>query len=77
MPKTGRKHQIRIHFCYLGHPIVGDKLYAFKNQILPNGLKRHFLHASYLKIRLPDGREMEFKSGLPEDLEKVLESLNK
>ncbi|MDP7291588.1 MAG: RluA family pseudouridine synthase [Verrucomicrobiota bacterium] len=27
-PRTGRKHQIRIHLSYIGHPIVGDKLYG-------------------------------------------------
>jgi 23S rRNA pseudouridine1911/1915/1917 synthase len=80
-PKTGRKHQIRCHLSYLGHPIVGDKMYGFKNQILPKGLKRHFLHATYLKIKLPDGAPAkagtrEFKSDLPEDLKSVLEKLN-
>jgi 23S rRNA pseudouridine1911/1915/1917 synthase len=75
-PKTGRKHQIRCHFAYLGHPIVGDKMYGFKNQIFPEDLKRHFLHASYLKIKLPDGKEKEFQSDLPEDLKKVFENLN-
>ena len=54
-PKTGRKHQIRAQFAWLSHPIAGDKLYSFKNQPCPQGLKRQFLHASYLKINLPDG----------------------
>lgn len=74
-PKTGRKHQIRTHFVYLGHPIAGDKLYGFKNQPLPKDLKRQFLHASYLKIKLPDGQEKEFKSDLPDDLKSVLNTL--
>ena len=74
-PRTGRKHQIRTHFAYLGHPIAGDKLYGFKGQICPEGLKRHFLHASYLKIKLPDGETKEFKSELPDDLKLCLVNL--
>jgi len=80
-PKTGRHHQIRCHFAYLGHPLAGDKIYGFKNQPVPEGLKRHFLHATYLKIKLPDGTPAkagtrEFQSELPEDLKIVLEKLN-
>jgi len=71
-PKTGRKHQIRCHLAYLGYPIAGDKIYGFKNQPIPKGLKRQFLHASYLKIKMPDGKIKEFKSQLPEDLKKIL-----
>lgn len=75
-PKTGRKHQIRCHFAYLGHPIAGDKLYGFKNQPCPKELNRQFLHASYLKIKLPDGTAKEFRSTLPRELEKILSKLN-
>jgi len=74
-PKTGRKHQIRIHFAYLGHPLAGDRLYSFKNQKTPLGLKRQFLHASYLKIELPNGEVKEFKSELAKDLKEVLDNL--
>jgi len=75
IPKTGRKHQIRCHFTYLGHPIAGDKLYGFKKQPRPKGLKRQFLHASFLKIKLPDGKELRLKSNLPENLKKILKNL--
>jgi len=73
--KTGRRHQIRCHFSYLQHPIAGDKLYGFKNSQIPAGLTRQFLHAKYLKIKLPDGETKEFQSNLPEELQKVLENL--
>jgi 23S rRNA pseudouridine1911/1915/1917 synthase len=73
--KTGRRHQIRCHLSFLKHPIVGDKLYSFKNSKIPEGLTRQFLHASYLKIQLPNGKTEEFKSDLPEELNKILENL--
>jgi len=80
-PKTGRKHQIRTHFAYLGHPVAGDKLYGFKGQIYPSGLKRQFLHANYLKIKLPNGAPAkagtrEFKSELPNELKQVIQNLS-
>lgn len=74
-PKTGRKHQIRTHFAELGHPIAGDKMYGFKNQAGPKGLKRHFLHSHYLKINLPNGQVKEFQSELPNELKLCLQNL--
>lgn len=74
-PQTGRKHQIRCHFNYINHPVVGDKMYGFKNRLSPKGLQRQFLHASYLKIKLPSGKIKEFRSELPEDLKKVLDNI--
>jgi len=69
-PKTGRKHQIRVHMASLGNPIAGDKLYGFKDQQIPQGLSRQFLHARYLKI---NGEE--FTAELPQDLQQVLDTL--
>jgi 23S rRNA pseudouridine1911/1915/1917 synthase len=74
-PKTGRKHQIRCHFAYLGNPIAGDKLYNFKNQICPKNLSRQFLHATSIKIKMPNGETKEFFSELPQDLEEVIKFL--
>jgi 23S rRNA pseudouridine1911/1915/1917 synthase len=74
-PKTGRKHQIRAHFAYLNHPVAGDRLYGFKNQPKPLNLKRHFLHAFYLKIKLLNNKIIEFKSELTEDLKNVIKDL--
>jgi len=71
-PKTGRKHQIRVHFADLGYPIAGDKLYSFKNQKVPKGLERQFLHAKSLKIKMMQGEIKEFQSQLPIDLKKIL-----
>ena len=74
-PKTGRKHQVRVHLSYLGFPVVGDNLYSFKNQKPPKGLQRQFLHANQLKIRLLDGNEKNFQSNLPEELKQIINTL--
>jgi 23S rRNA pseudouridine1911/1915/1917 synthase len=75
--KTGRRHQIRCHFSYLKHPVAGDKLYAFKNSKVPEGLTRQFLHAKQLKIQLPNGKTEEFISDLPEELNNILKKLTR
>ena len=74
-PKTGRKHQIRVHLAHIGHPIVGDKTYGFKGQAIPKGLNRHFLHAFSLRFQSDSRQVMEFQSPLPEDLSQVLSQL--
>ncbi len=75
--KTGRKHQIRSHLAYIHYPIAGDKMYGFKDSPSPKGLDRQFLHASYVKIKLPNGQVKEFNSDLPEDLTQILNNLEK
>ncbi len=79
---TGRTHQIRVHLSAIGHPIVGDALYGGVHRRVPGDLRavthleRPFLHAARLAFTHPhDERRMEFTSGLPDDLQRVLNEL--
>lgn len=81
-PRTGRTHQIRIHFALAGHPLVGDKIYIQEDLFLQYvrgswqewmrdivKLPRLALHASGLKIRHPEThQELTFHSELPVSL---------
>ncbi len=70
---TGRTHQIRVHFAWRNHPVVGDTLYGPHSSRLP--LKRQFLHAHRLRLQLPNGEPREFTSPLPPDLQRLLDRL--
>jgi len=75
-PKTGRTHQIRVHFAFLGHPLVGDQVYGRRKQTVP--LKRQFLHAQHITFTLPaSGRELTLTAPLPGDLTHVLNWLKR
>lgn len=82
-PRTGRTHQIRVHLASIGHPIVGDALYAGESRAPAPGLRasiegfpRQALHARRLRLRHPDdGRWVEFEAPLPADMEALLERL--
>lgn len=59
MPKTGRTHQLRVHFAHIGHPIVGDPLYASG---MPDRFGRVMLHAHTIALSLPSGERGTFVS---------------
>lgn len=68
LPKTGRTHQIRVHFKALGHPVVGDEMYG----VVTENLKRHFLHAYSLEFIDWLGNKRYFVSPLSPDLKQYL-----
>ena len=73
--ETGRTHQIRVHMAYLGHPVVGDRVYGRRK--LHIACPRQFLHAFRLGFHRPsDGQWIAFESPLPADLEQVLGQLS-
>ncbi len=71
--ETGRTHQIRVHFSYIGHPLVGDKVYGRRKVIGDEG---QFLHAKTIGFLHPStGKWMEFDSELPEYFKVFLKQL--
>ncbi|HEU0053825.1 MAG TPA: RluA family pseudouridine synthase [Longimicrobium sp.] len=79
--ETGRTHQIRVHLLHIGHPVVGDHLYAAGREkrvagqerawaaALAKRVPRQFLHAAELRFAHPrTGEAMRFESPLPPDL---------
>lgn len=75
-PKTGRMHQIRVHFAAFGNPVAGDSAYGKKIQP-PPGLNRQFLHASSISFSYPEGKRWRFEASLPDDLSRVLAELRR
>ncbi|NWK73196.1 RluA family pseudouridine synthase [Acinetobacter sp. SwsAc6] len=63
-PITGRSHQLRVHMQYLGHPIIGDTLYASPEQQALSS--RLCLHAAQLSFKHPKTeQDVEFICPMP------------
>lgn len=63
VPHTGRTHQLRVHLEWLGHPILGDRIYAPPGSTETH--KRLHLHASVLILPHPDGGPLRVQSAPP------------
>jgi len=71
-PVTGRTNQIRIHFSNIGHPLVGERKYAFAKDYNLK-FKRAALHAAFLQWKDPvDHKTITVESPLSEDMEKFI-----
>lgn len=85
-PISGRQHQIRVHLAEVGHPVVGDKLYAHGDRMFAAGcdqrltdadreqllLTRHALHAHKIEVPHPDGSRLVVRCSLPTELREFL-----
>lgn len=79
-PVTGRTHQIRVHFQYLGHPLFADFLYAGRKTQREDRklLSRVFLHANKIAFHHPlTNNLMTFEAPLPPELMHILHFLKK
>ena len=77
-PKTGRTHQIRVHFFATGFPIVGDPLYVqkkFTRDKIGKATPRIFLHSTVLTFTDRNDEKKQFHSPLPEELDTLLQTL--
>ncbi len=71
--ETGRTHQIRVHFAFLGHPLIGDDLYGGKKELI----QRQALHCDKLSFTHPfTGELIECKAELPSDMLLLKQTLN-
>ncbi len=69
---TGRTHQIRVHFSYIDHSILGDTLYGEKSDLI----NRQALHASKITFLHPvTKKEIMISCTLPDDMKKIIESV--
>lgn len=73
--ETGRTHQIRVHMASIGHPILGDEIYASgrKSQIKCQGQTLHAKTIGFVHPRT--GEYMEFDTPLPEYFQHLLKIL--
>jgi 23S rRNA pseudouridine1911/1915/1917 synthase len=78
---TGRTHQIRVHFQFLGHPLAGDETYGAKQnrklaELTGYAAPRVMLHSREISFIHPrTEKEMSFESPLPEDFREALKRL--
>ena len=75
-PKTGRKHQLRIHCLEENFPILGDRKYYSKNIQNKIREKKLFLHAGEIEFIDSEKNLVKFKADLPDHFQKYLKKIS-
>ncbi len=76
-PKTGRTHQIRVHFKAIHHSVLGDRLYgAQKVHNIGIKIPRTMLHAHGISFRNLKGETVEYTADIPEDFVQILNAID-
>jgi 23S rRNA pseudouridine1911/1915/1917 synthase len=75
-PKTGRKHQLRIHCSESNFPILGDKKYFHRDVQSKLREKKLFLHAGEIEFIGPNKKLVKYSADLPGHFEKYLEKIS-
>lgn len=78
---TGRTHQIRVHFASIGHPLLGDELYAKESKVNIQNIYEHIdrqaLHAYEIEFKSLKNHMINIKADLPEDIKVLTKQLDK
>lgn len=93
VPRTDRGHQVRVHLASVHHPVVGDVVYGNGPTLLVSSFKRNYrprvglqerpilarlcLHAAALRLQDGDGKEHQWSSTLPREIEAALVRLRR
>lgn len=88
-PATGRTHQVRVHLEHAGHPVVGDKIYGVRPEVLAEYMEhgmtprvqealllpRHALHLKLLRLLHPrTGAPLTLEAPIPPDMSSFIEA---
>jgi tRNA pseudouridine32 synthase/23S rRNA pseudouridine746 synthase len=73
LPLSGRRHQIRVHFYSIKHPLAGDLRYGERR--IQQEYPRLMLHALDIAFKLPGRQEMKIEAPIPKSFQSVWEEL--
>lgn len=75
IPYTGRRHQIRVHMYFIGHPVLGDPLYGKERPV--GGIKRLMLHSHSIEFFYPENKIFKIEAPFSEEWKEIVEEIKR